>query len=34
MVSNIHDNLKPKDAINKSQFSNLIETHQLKTEFG
>lgn len=29
MVNNIPDNLKSNEVINKSQFSNLIETHQL-----
>jgi len=29
MAINIPDNLKPNETINKSQFSNLIETHQL-----
>lgn len=29
MVNNIADNFKPNETINKSQFSNLVETHQL-----
>jgi len=29
MVNNITGNFKPNETINKSQFSNLVETHQL-----
>ncbi|MEL7648695.1 MAG: sigma-70 family RNA polymerase sigma factor [Sedimentibacter sp.] len=29
MANNIADNFKPNETINKNQFSNLVETHQL-----